>query len=244
MNIPCGSIQLEPSQGGRFVFQSKSLISKDGSPSSHEENTHVKNKLGTITGCYVPCLLNILGIVLFERLGWAVGQIGIAHVISIYIVAELAVIFTVLSLSAIVTNGNMRGGGSYYMISRTLGPEFGGSIGLLFYCAYCVNIAFCCMGCAEEITETWFGHSNSFWANEIFIASVVLFICFVVALGGANLFSKINFVLFSFTVSAIIFTFMSSYFRGEFSLPDDSQYEHQVWNAKQFGDNWSTPSAV
>ena len=122
---------------------------------SHPPLQH--NQLGTINGCYVPCLLNIMGIVLFERLSWGIGQVGIRNVLFIYIFAELAAILTVLSLSAIVTNGQMKGGGSYYMISRTLGAEFGGSVGILFYCAYAVNIAFCCSGCGKEIIRTWYG---------------------------------------------------------------------------------------
>ena len=83
----------------------------------HKKHEH-KNKLGTINGVYVPCLLNIMGIVLFERLGWGVGQVGVKGVLIIFCIAEFQSIVTVLSLSAIVTNGSMRGGGSYFMISR------------------------------------------------------------------------------------------------------------------------------
>jgi amino acid transporter len=42
---------------------------------------------------------------------------------------ESITIFTALSFSAIVTNGNMAGGGAYYMISRSIGPAFGGATG-------------------------------------------------------------------------------------------------------------------
>ena len=205
----------------------------------------LRNQLGTINGCYVPCLLNIMGIVLFERLGWGIGHVGIRNVVLIYLVAEMAAILTVLSLSAIVTNGNMRGGGSYYMISRTLGAEFGGSVGILFYFAYAVNIAFCCSGCAEEIIKTWFQHNTtlSLWALNLIIASSTLLLCLVVALMGARVFTKVNILLFAVIFTAISLAMLAGFARSDFVLPDyaesgRSEHEHQRWSVEQLKQNW------
>ena len=103
-----------------------------------------KNELGVLNGVLVPCLLNILGVILFLRLGWAVGHAGWGGTLAMFAVGETLALLTVFSLSAIVSNGRIKGGGSYYMISRCLGPEFGGAIGLLFYSAYAVGTLFCC----------------------------------------------------------------------------------------------------
>lgn len=89
-------------------------------------------------GVMVPCLLNIWGVIMFLRLTWVVGQAGIILTIAIITLSNLVTTITALSLCAIVTNGEVKGGGAYYLISRALGPTYGGVIGLLFFCAQAV----------------------------------------------------------------------------------------------------------
>ncbi|XP_005407092.1 PREDICTED: solute carrier family 12 member 7 isoform X2 [Chinchilla lanigera] len=105
----------------------------------HEEDEDSKRReakaprMGTFIGVYLPCLQNILGVILFLRLTWIVGAAGVLESFLIVSVCCTCTLLTAISMSAIATNGVVPAGGSYYMISRSLGPEFGGAVGLCFY---------------------------------------------------------------------------------------------------------------
>ncbi|XP_041923191.1 solute carrier family 12 member 7 isoform X3 [Alosa sapidissima] len=90
-------------------------------------------QMGTFIGVYLPCLQNILGVILFLRMTWIVGTAGILESFIIVAMCCSCTMLTAISMSAIATNGVVPAGGSYYMISRSLGPEFGGAVGLCFY---------------------------------------------------------------------------------------------------------------
>ncbi|KAM9296134.1 solute carrier family 12 member 5 [Gastrophryne carolinensis] len=90
-------------------------------------------RMGTFMGVYLPCLQNIFGVILFLRLTWVVGVGGVLESFLIVVMCCSCTMLTAISMSAIATNGVVPAGGSYYMISRSLGPEFGGAVGLCFY---------------------------------------------------------------------------------------------------------------
>ncbi|XP_039591784.1 solute carrier family 12 member 5 isoform X2 [Polypterus senegalus] len=90
-------------------------------------------RMGTFMGVYLPCLQNIFGVILFLRLTWVVGIGGVMESFCIVFMCCACTMLTAISMSAIATNGVVPAGGSYYMISRSLGPEFGGAVGLCFY---------------------------------------------------------------------------------------------------------------
>src|SRR5437868_13191035 len=87
------------------------------------------------------------------------------------IASYLINIATTLSLSAIATNGTVRGGGAYYLISRSLGPEFGGSIGIVFYLGYVFNTGMNAVGLVDCIINNYGEESGSF--SNIFPESFV-----------------------------------------------------------------------
>ncbi|KAH8307194.1 hypothetical protein KR044_007266 [Drosophila immigrans] len=108
-------------------------------------------KFGWIKGVLIRCLLNIWGVMLFLRLSWVVGQAGIIEGFILILTTTAVTTITALSMSAISTNGVIKGGGTYYMISRSLGPEFGGSIGLIFSLANVVACAMYVVGFCESM---------------------------------------------------------------------------------------------
>jgi len=110
-------------------------------------------KFGWIKGVLVRCLLNIWGVMLFLRLSWVVGQAGVIEGVIIILLATVVTTITALSMSAICTNGNVKGGGTYFLISRSLGPDFGASIGVIFAVANAVAVAMYVIGFCESLND-------------------------------------------------------------------------------------------
>lgn len=108
-------------------------------PSEKEEQEAKKQpkkaKLGMMLGVYLPTIQHILGLLMFIRHAWIVGCSGVLESFFMVFMCCLTTFATAISVSAIATNGMVQGGGSYYMLSRNLGPECGGSIGICFYLA-------------------------------------------------------------------------------------------------------------
>ncbi|XP_014204971.1 bumetanide-sensitive sodium-(potassium)-chloride cotransporter isoform X2 [Copidosoma floridanum] len=118
-----------------------------GTPSHHHEGI----KLGWIQGVLIPCLLNIWGVMLFLRLSWVVAQAGIIYSCIIIAMSYFVCVITTLSLCAISTNGEVKGGGIYFIISRSLGPEFGASVGIVFAFANAVSASMNTIGFCDSL---------------------------------------------------------------------------------------------
>ncbi|APG24319.1 hypothetical protein A7E75_04185 [Syntrophotalea acetylenica] len=114
-------------------------------------------KLGTFIGVFTPTILTILGVIMYLRFGWVVGHIGLWKALLIVLLANSITMVTALGFSAIATNTRVGTGGAYFMISRSLGPEIGGAIGIpLFFCQ-ALSVTLYAYGLAESLRFAWPG---------------------------------------------------------------------------------------
>lgn len=164
-----------------------------------------RGTLGTFGGVFTPSILTILGLILFLRVGFVVGHGGVLEALAILGLATTISILTSLSLSAIATNRRVRGGGDYYLISRSLGVSFGGALGLVLFVAQAISVGFYCVGFAEGVA----GLSPT--ASELppmVVAGAAAFLLFLLAYLGADLATRFQFVIMGLLVAALASLFV------------------------------------
>ena len=153
---------------------------------------------GTFKGVFTPSILTILGVIMYLRMGWVVGHVGLFGTFLIVSMASTVTFLTALSISATATNMKVGGGGAYYMISRSLGVEAGAAIGLPLYLAQALGISFYLAGFAESL-------HTLFPAIPILAASLVsLVFLTVMAYISADLALKIQYVVLAIIVLSIL----------------------------------------
>ncbi len=179
--------------------------------------------LGTFSGVFTPSILTILGIILFLRLGYVVGSAGLFQALIIICAANLISVLTSFSLAAVSTNMKIRGGGDYYLISRTLGVSFGGAIGLVLFLAQSVSIAFYCIGFGESVVAILGGGSGLMVQA---VAGIALVFLFALAWIGADLATKFQYGVMAFLVLAL-----ASFYIGGIAH----------WDSALLAANWAAP---
>lgn len=191
---------------------------------SIQEQTESRT-LGTFPGVFSPVTLSMFSALIFLRVGYIVGNAGLLVTLLQFAIAYMILIFTVASVCAISTNGAIEGGGAYFMISRSLGPEFGGSIGTLFFLANIVSSALCISGCVEGLVEN-IGPSgylvgedspglipDGHWYRFLY-CSVLNALNLLVCLIGAGMFAKTTVFVLAMVVMCLSVAFTSYFVQG------------------------------
>jgi len=110
---------------------------------------------GTFKGVFTPSILTILGVVMYLRLGWVLGNAGLVGTLVIVTLSSLVTFLTGLSIAATATNMRVGIGGAYYMISRSLGLLAGAAVGVPLYFAQALGVSFYVVGFAEALNATF-----------------------------------------------------------------------------------------
>ncbi len=171
---------------------------------------------GMWEGVVIRCMQSILGVMIFLRLSWVVAEGGWGGALGVIVLSVSVTSITTMSLSAICTNGKVKAGGAYYMLSRTLGPEFGGSIGLAFFAANALSIALYLIGFAEAIgillTNNGVGLITNSEINDqrLFGYCSMVLLSLVALLGGGRMEVLVQKILFFVIILSLISWFLGA----------------------------------
>ncbi len=154
----------------------------------------------TFSGVFLPSILTILGVVMFMRLGTVTGRLGILGALGILLCAESIAVATGLSISAISTNTPVKSGGPYFLISRSLGPGFGASIGLTYYVSQSLSVPFYVIGFTEAFVTVF----PSFASAQLWVGMIPLAALFTVAVVGANWAIRTQYVIMAILAISIV----------------------------------------
>ena len=112
-------------------------------------------KFGTFSGVFTPSILTILGVIMYLRLPSIIGQAGLFTTLAIIVVAHVISVTTGLSVASVATDRKVRGGGTYYMLSRSLGLPIGGTLGIALFVGLSFAVSLYIIGFAESFLGFW-----------------------------------------------------------------------------------------
>ncbi len=173
-----------------------------------------QKKFGTFAGVFTPSILTILGVILYMRLGWVVGNAGLIGAIVIIIIAHVIAVTTGLSVSSVATDKKIGAGGIYYVLSRSMGIPIGGSIGIALYVGTAFSIALYLIGFAESF-NAYFGFEMSINGFRT-TGTIALIALTALALYSTSAALKAQF----FILAAIIISLVSIFFGTTESVPE------------------------
>lgn len=159
------------------------------------------SKFGTFGGVFTPSLLTILGVIMYMRLPWVVGQAGLWSALGIILVAHVISVCTGLSISSIATDKTVGAGGPYYIVSRSLGLSIGGTLGLALFIGLAASVSLYIIGFSESFLST-LGHEVTKTEVRI-VGSVTLIALTVVTLISTSFAIKTQYVILALIVLSL-----------------------------------------
>ena len=155
-------------------------------------------RFGTFTGVFTPSILTILGVIMYLRVGWVTGQVGLGGALIIVGISHLITLATGLSVSSIATNRTVGAGGAYYIISRSLGAPVGAAVGIPLFFGQALSVTFYIVGFTESLTMLF---PN---IPQQTVSTAVLIILAGISLKSADAALKIQYVVMATIVLSLV----------------------------------------
>ncbi|MBC8488527.1 MAG: amino acid permease [Bacteroidetes bacterium] len=177
-------------------------------------------KFGTFAGVFTPSILTILGVIMYMRLGWVVGQAGLIAAIGIILFAHIISFSTGLSISSIATDKKIKTGGIYYILSRSLGLPMGGAIGIIIFIGTALSISLYIIGFCEcfigiEAINRFLGLEQSINSYRI-IGTIVIISLVIIAYISTSLAIKTQYIILGAIVLSLISIFAGFFFNSDY----------------------------
>lgn len=187
-------------------------------------------QLNTFNGVFKPTMLTIVGAVLYLRLGWLVGNGGLLGALGVILVSMVISVATAFSVASIATNIRVRVGGPFSIISQSLGLEVGASVGLPFYLAQAVSIAFYLLAFAEGWLAIFPGH------NELVVLLMTYALAFAITWASTTVVHRAQTVIFVVQVLSLV-----SILAGSFGILGSAGFQTEPVPLGNFedGDFWA-----
>ena len=169
------------------------------------EEPSATDRFGTLDGVFLPTLLTILGAVMYLRTGWVVGNAGLLGAWAIIVLANTITFCTGLSISTVATNIRVGAGGSFSIISQSLGLEVGGSVNVPFFLAQSISVAFYLFAFTEGWRSIFPGHP------ELLVLGLAFTACYLVAYTSVGLAARIRYPILFVVAFSLVSVFLGSF---------------------------------
>jgi hypothetical protein len=161
-------------------------------------------RFNAFKGVFTPNILTILGIIMYLRFGWVLGNVGLFQTLIIVTLSTVITLITSLSVSVLATNMKLGGGGAYYIISRSLGIEAGAAIGLPLYIAQTLGVSFYVIGFAESLS------GMIPWLEIQEIGIITLAVISILAIVSADFALKVQYIILVLIGASLVSFFAGS----------------------------------
>ena len=161
-------------------------------------------RFGTFEGVFTPTILTILGAIMYLRLGWVVGNAGFGGALVIILLAKLVTVTTGLAMASMASNIKIGAGGSYAIISRSMGLEVGGAVGIPLYFSQSLGAAMYIVG----FTEAWVAIYPEY--NALIVGFAVLTGLLIISLISAKVAMKLQYIIMALITASLVSLFLGN----------------------------------